>query len=113
MTSLTVVVESRLYLVKAERLMNEAERENVINIVAANPAGGDLVKGGHGLRKLRIPLRGRGKRGGARVIYWFHSERYPAVLMTVFAKNEASDLSAEELKRLAAAGAAIVSQIGG
>ena len=52
---------------------------------------------------MRIPLQGRGKRGGGRVVYWFHSTDYPAVLLLVFAKNKAADLTAEDRKRLVGA----------
>ena len=31
-----------------------------------------------GVRKIRWALAGRGKRGGARVIYFYHEERMPA-----------------------------------
>lgn len=44
--------------------------------------------------------RGRGKRGGARVIYYFHDSTMPLVLFTVYAKNEKSDLTAKEKKEL-------------
>lgn len=47
---------------------------------------------------MRIRLQGRGKRGAGRVIYWYHSEEYPAVLLFVFAKNETDDLSAGRRK---------------
>ncbi len=57
---------------------------------------GVLIQGTGGLRKMRIGLSGRGKRGGGRVVYWFHSEGYPVVLLAMFAKNEASDLTAKE-----------------
>lgn len=40
------------------------------NVLLKNPAVGDLIPGGRGLRKLRVPLPGRGKRSGARVIYY-------------------------------------------
>jgi hypothetical protein len=81
-------------------------------MVAGAPEAGVLVRGTGGLRKLRIALRGRGKRGGGRLIYWYHSEGYPAALLTVFAKNEASDLTADQRRRFAAVGAAIVDQLG-
>ena len=63
-------------------------------MIAARPDAGVVIQGTGGLRKLRIGLQGRGKRGGGRVIYWFHSIGYPAVLLWVFVKNEASDLTA-------------------
>lgn len=112
MTALVSVVESNAYLAVAERLMSEDERATVVDMIAAAPAAGVVIKGTGGLRKLRIALPGRGKRGGGRVIYWFHSEGYPAVLLTMFAKNEAADLTAEQRKRFVAIGAAILGQLG-
>jgi hypothetical protein len=112
MTGLITVVESRPYLAAAERLMVEEERAAVVDILAAAPDAGVLMKGTGGLRKLRIALAGRGKRGGARVIYWFHSVGYPAVLLMMFAKNEADDLTAQQRKRLVAVGEAILGQLG-
>lgn len=112
MTTLLSIIESRSYLADAERLMSATEREMVVDAIAAAPEAGVVIKGTSGLRKTRIPLMGRGKRGGGRVVYWYHSQGYPAVLLTVFAKNEADDLTAEQRKRFAAIGAAIIEQLG-
>ncbi len=81
MTSLLAVVETELYVSQAIKLMNEAERAVIVDAVAAAPSMGVLIRGTKGLRKMRIPLQGRGKRGGGRLIYWFHSEGFPAVLL--------------------------------
>lgn len=81
--------------------MSAAERESVFDHVARYPLEGVLIKGAGGLRKLRIGLEGRGKRGGGRVVYWFHSSGFPIVLLAMFAKNEASDLTAKERAALA------------
>jgi hypothetical protein len=107
------VVETPAYLSRAERLMDEAQRALVVDLVAAAPEAGAVIGGTGGLRKLRAPLAGRGKRGGARVIYWFHSGHYPAVLLWVFAKNEAADLNGDQRKRLAAAAALLLQDFGG
>ena len=45
------------------------------------------------MRKLRWARDGRGKSGGVRVIYYFHSETMPLYLLTMFAKNERANLS--------------------
>ena len=58
---------------------------------------------GGGVRKIRIPLPGRGKRGGARVVFLFAGEDIPVFLLTVFAKNEKANLSAAERTALIAA----------
>lgn len=112
MTALLSVIETRPYLADAERLMSEDQRSKVVDAIAAAPDSGVVIKGTSGLRKMRIPLQGRGKRGGGRVIYWYHSQGYPAVLLAVFAKNEADDLTAEQRKRFAAIGASIIDQLG-
>jgi hypothetical protein len=57
---------------------------------------GDLIAGTGGVRKLRWAVVGRGKRGGARVIYFVHSERLPLFLLTAYAKNVRADLSDKE-----------------
>lgn len=50
------------------------------------------------MRKLRWAASGRGKRGGARVIYYYHSLEIPLLLIAIFTKNQKSDLDAKELK---------------
>jgi hypothetical protein len=56
-----------------------------------------------GIRKLRWSLPSRGKRSGARVIYYYHSEHLPVFLLAAYAKNEKANLSNAErnaMKRL-------------
>lgn len=48
------------------------------------------------MRKLRWALEGRGKRGGARVVYYYHSDDMPVFALTAYAKNERADLSQAE-----------------
>ena len=100
MTSLISIVETELYLSRATKLMSDAEREHVVDVIAADPAGGVIIRGTSGLRKRRIPLGGKGKRGGGRVVYWFQSQDHPVFLMFVFAKNAAQDLSGAERRAL-------------
>ena len=102
------VIETASFISKAAKLMSDDECAAIVDLVAANPLGGDIIKGTHGLRKLRVPLEGRGKRGGARVIYWFHSTQYPAALLWVFAKNEAADLTEKQKMALAEIGCTIL-----
>src|SRR3990172_1977773 len=71
------------------------------SLLLANAEAGDLIPGGGGLRKLRVPLPGRGKRGGSRVIYYWWATRERCYLLYAYAKNEQSDLTREQLKQLA------------
>src|SRR5688572_30429704 len=98
---LLTVAELPEYLRRAQRLLGDEERSDIVNYLAAFPRDGDLIKGTGGVRKLRWRQRGRGKSGGVRVIYYFHDERIPLYLLTVFAKTERADLSQEERNELA------------
>jgi hypothetical protein len=57
---------------------------------------------GHDLRKLRAAVAGRGKRGGARVIYYVWDEQDRRYLIFAYAKSDQDDLTAAQLKALAA-----------
>jgi hypothetical protein len=74
----------------------------VIDLIAYNPTCGDLIAGTGGLRKVRVGRGGSGKRGGARVIYYFYNANFPLVLMALYAKNEKADLTARDKRALAA-----------
>jgi hypothetical protein len=63
---------------------------------------GVLMTGAGGLRKLRWASKGRGKRGGSRVIYYFHNIDVPLFLMAIYAKNVQADLSIKQRTALAA-----------
>ena len=89
------------YLSRAGRMFSEEEQAEIVTLVARDPSCGDVIPGTGGLRKMRVPVMGRGKRGGARVIYFLYNDGMPVFLLTVFAKNERSDLSAVERGQLA------------
>jgi hypothetical protein len=89
------VVETPEFLSAARKLMSDEQRTLLVDYLAYNPMAGDLIPGTGGVRKLRWGLEGRGKRGGARVIY-FHEASMPLFALTAFAKNEQADLSQQD-----------------
>jgi hypothetical protein len=93
---LVTVVETPTFIARADKLLSDDERDALISYLAANPTAGDLVPGAGGIRKFRWALTGHGKRGGARVIHFFHSLDLPVFALTIFAKNERVDLSQAE-----------------
>ena len=62
-----------------------------------------VVPGSGGVRKVRVGFGGRGKRGGARVLYVYGGDDLPVFLLAAFAKNEKDDLSPADRARLAKA----------
>lgn len=77
----------------AEGLLDDDDIRHVQLILNEDPHAGVVVPGTGGLRKLRIPASGRGKRGGGRLIYFYVEVRFRIYLMAVFPKNEYGDIS--------------------
>ncbi|OHC70388.1 MAG: toxin [Rhodocyclales bacterium GWA2_65_20] len=72
------------------------------NSLMENPAAGDVIQGTGGLRKLRHadPRRGKGKRGGLRVIYFWWEAGRQFWLFTLYDKDEMEDLSGKDKRTL-------------
>ena len=86
------------------------ERTALIDYLATYPLLGDEIPGAGGVRKLRFAAGGKGKRGGARVIYYWYGEDTPIYALLVYAKNVRTDLSPVEKKAVAAIAKAIKQQ---
>jgi hypothetical protein len=110
---LQTVVETAEFLTRSSKLMSDEQRAQVVEMLARDPECGEVMRGTGGVRKVRVALAGRGKSGGARVIYYFHSERLPVVALTVFAKNERANLTAAERNAMAVVVRAIKQQLEG
>jgi mRNA-degrading endonuclease RelE of RelBE toxin-antitoxin system len=81
--------------------LSEEERQAITVFLANNPEAGEVIPDTGGLRKLRWPGKGRGKRGGYRVIYYFFNKTTPVYLFAVYPKSQQIDLTAEQKRRLA------------
>ena len=100
LSEIIAVVETEEFLTDAKDVLSVDEHDALIVYLAHNPEEGDLIPGTGGLRKLRWAARGKGKRGGSRVIYYFHNLAVPLFLMAIFAKNVQADLTPKEKKAL-------------
>jgi len=94
------VVETLTYLADAEWLFSPDEQKAVVDRLAADPTCGMVIPGSGGVRKVRFGFGGRGKSGGARIIYFFSGEDLPVFVLAAFAKNEKADLSVSERNAL-------------
>jgi hypothetical protein len=90
------VVETPEFLSATRKLMTDEERALLVDYLAYNPTSGDLIPGTGGVRKLRWGLEGRGKRGGAPVVYFYHDTGMPLFALAAYAKNERADLSQQD-----------------
>lgn len=85
----------------AAGLLTEADILEMELLLAVHPDLGDLIPGGRGLRKLRRPARGRGKRGGARVIYYLVNSQNVILFIATYTKSKQADLDRRQLQILA------------
>ena len=90
------VVEMPAFEKATDGLLTSEELEGLITLLACHPDDGDIIPGTGGLRKIRWGARGKGKRGGARVIYYFRDLNMPLYLLTAFCKGEKIDLTKGE-----------------
>jgi hypothetical protein len=97
------VVETEEFLDHSKAMLTKAERDALVAHLGANPEAGHVVPGTGGVRKIRWATRGHGKRGGARVIYYYYNQSIPMFLLDIHAKNEKANLAEADkrsLKRL-------------
>ena len=85
------VAETETFMRYADEVWTEAEREEFVNWIAANPESGAIITGSGGCRKVRWSTSGQGKRGGARIIYFLHSDE-TVWLLIVYKKSKFDNL---------------------
>lgn len=78
---------------QAGAVWTDDERHGLVDFIARNPEVGDLIPGSGGVRKVRWGRQGSGRRGGVRVIYFYHDPAMPIYLLMVYAKARRDDLS--------------------
>jgi len=103
------VVETPVFLRRAEKLLTKDEHDELIAYLATDPLAGDEIVGTGGVRKVRFGAKGKGKSGGVRVIYYFYDRDMPIYALLIYGKNERADLTPEQRKSVASFAAAIKS----
>ena len=95
-----LIVETTIFTKRVDRALDEEQYRLLQVAFIASPGIGKVIWGGGGIRKLRWAGSGRGRRGGARVIYHWFPEHHRILMLFIFLKNERADLSARQLKAL-------------
>ena len=94
------IIETAIFEKYAANTWTDSEREAFKFWIADNPLAGDVIPGTGGLRKVRWSADGKGKRGGARVIYVNRLESGVIVLIIVYTKAKFDNLPTAFLKQL-------------
>ena len=95
-----VIVETSVFTRRVQALLPDDEYRKLQVALAHRPQAGAIIPGSGGLRKIRWGILERGKRGGVRVIYYWAVKYERLLMLMIFAKNERTDLTAEQLRVL-------------
>ena len=101
------VAETPTFSRQADKLFSKDERREMIDFLAQNPLAGDEIPGTGGVRKLRFADLGRGRRGGARVIYYYLDETMPIYALLAYAKTAKTDMTPDERRTVSKIAAAL------
>jgi len=103
------LIETSTFTRQITALLSDEDYGAFQSRLAATPGLGALIKGGGGIRKVRVAAGSRGKRGGARVIYYWAVRRDLILLLYAYPKNVSADLT---LKQVAQLGKAVKEEFG-
>jgi hypothetical protein len=95
-----IFIETLVFTSDVQALMSDDDYRLLQQSLAVRPDAGELFPGTGGLRKFRWRLPGRGKRSGARVVYYWRVREMQIVMLAIYAKNERVDLSHDDRRLL-------------
>lgn len=107
MLAMQSVAETPIFTRQAEKLFTEDEKIELVDFLAENPLAGDEIPGTGEVRKVRFAASGRGKRGGARIIYYYLDDTMPLYALLAYAKSDQGEMTPDE-KRAVSALAAVL-----
>jgi hypothetical protein len=98
-------IEARVFTRHVHEYLDDEGYRALQERLAANPRAGDVMPGTGGFRKMRWadPRRGKGRRGGLRIIYFYFESEREIWMMTLYGKDDSADLTPNEKKALKAA----------
>lgn len=102
------VVELPEFSRKARSVLSEPEKDTLVDWLARKPESGDIIEDTGGVRKLRWSCGSKGKRGGARVIYYYRNRTMPLFLVTIYKKGKQDNLTKQQSAVIAKLAAALV-----
>ena len=95
-----IIIETSVFTRQVQKLLTDDDYKQLQFELVDRPDVGAIIAGSGGLRKVRWAGRGRGKRGGVRVIYYWAVAQERILMLLIYAKSEQDDLSREQLQVL-------------
>lgn len=95
-----VIIETSVFTSQVQKLLSDDEYRQLQSELVTRPDAGAVIRGSGGLRKVRWSAQGRGKRGGARVIYYWAVGQEQILLLLIYPKNVQDDLTQAQLRLL-------------
>ncbi len=97
------LIEPSTFTKQIAALLSDEEYGLFQSRLAGNPWLGPVIKGGGGIRKIRVAVGSRGRKGGARIIYYWATRRNWILLLYAYPKNVVENLTVKQLSQLAKA----------
>lgn len=95
-----VFIETNTFRLSAAKLLDEDDLAALQTVLMLHPDAGSIIPGSGGLRKVRVPAKGKGKRAGARLIYYWVQADGQILLLYAYAKNDRSDVTAKQIRAM-------------
>jgi mRNA-degrading endonuclease RelE of RelBE toxin-antitoxin system len=95
-----IIIETSAFTRRVLTILSDEDYRRLQLMLVNSPEAGDVIPGSGGLRKIRWGASGRGKRGGARVIYYYAIVKECILLLLIYTKNEKDDLTRDQLTAL-------------
>ncbi|WP_313919527.1 type II toxin-antitoxin system RelE/ParE family toxin [Tahibacter sp.] len=95
-----VFIESTIFTADVRSILSEDDYRELQIYLSDNPDAGDVIKDSGGLRKIRWKAKGKGKSGGARVIYYYLVDASQIRMLLIYTKGVREDITAAEKKIL-------------
>ena len=95
-----VIAETSIFTKEITRILTDDEYKELQNFLVAQPKSGAVIKASGGLRKVRWKVKGRGKSGGIRTIYYYYEDESLLLMIYVYEKSKTEDLTLKQIEIL-------------
>ncbi len=93
-------IETPIFTKAVQELLEDDEYKSLQVALMLRPEQGAVIPGSGGLRKVRWGIKGKGKRGGLRVIYYWDKKTESFYMLYIYFKSKKDDLSPDQLRLL-------------